>query len=186
MIDDSDSIVLVGGGLASAKAAEGLRDAGFTGRVVLITDEPERPYERPPLSKGVLVGSEAPDTVYVHDEARGGLVVLRALHLDPVLARELVLRPGEGVAGRAFLDRVAVWTRDRLTDRSLAYGPAADRLVRERAPRAYLASPIVSRDQVLGVLPQIGTRRPHQTVGHRGAFRSTNAHPAATYPGPRA
>ena len=45
------TFVIVGGGLAGAKAAEELRTAGFDGRVVLIGAEPELPYERPPLSK---------------------------------------------------------------------------------------------------------------------------------------
>ena len=58
--------VIVGAGLAGAKAAETLRDEGFDGRVVLIGDEPERPYERPPLSKGYLQGSSARDDARVH------------------------------------------------------------------------------------------------------------------------
>ena len=58
--------VIVGAGLAGAKAAETLRDEGFDGRVVLIGDEPERPYERPPLSKGYLQGSAARDDARVH------------------------------------------------------------------------------------------------------------------------
>ena len=48
--------VIVGAGLAGAKAAEALREEGFDGQVVLIGDETERPYERPPLSKDYLLG----------------------------------------------------------------------------------------------------------------------------------
>ncbi len=58
--------VIVGAGLAGAKAAETLRDNGFTGRVVMIGDEPVRPYERPPLSKGVLLGTASIDDPFVH------------------------------------------------------------------------------------------------------------------------
>jgi 3-phenylpropionate/trans-cinnamate dioxygenase ferredoxin reductase subunit len=58
--------VIVGASLAGAKAAEGARASGFEGRVVLVGDEPQLPYERPPLSKGVLRG-EAPETTHVHD-----------------------------------------------------------------------------------------------------------------------
>jgi 3-phenylpropionate/trans-cinnamate dioxygenase ferredoxin reductase subunit len=58
--------VVVGGGLAGAKAVETLRDEGFDGPVTLIGAETERPYERPPLSKGLLLGSDEPDSVYVH------------------------------------------------------------------------------------------------------------------------
>lgn len=60
------TFIIVGAGLAGAKAAETLREEGFEGRVVLIGDEPERPYERPPLSKEYLRGEA--DRPYVHDE----------------------------------------------------------------------------------------------------------------------
>ncbi|HEX6500307.1 MAG TPA: FAD-dependent oxidoreductase [Micromonosporaceae bacterium] len=59
--------VIVGAGLAGAKAAQTLREEGFDGDIVLLGDEPERPYERPPLSKGLLLGSAERDSVYVHD-----------------------------------------------------------------------------------------------------------------------
>jgi len=62
------TFVIVGAGLAGAKAAETLRTEGFDGRVVLIGDEPERPYERPPLSKDYLRG-EAEERPYVHDQS---------------------------------------------------------------------------------------------------------------------
>ncbi len=61
-----ETFVIVGAGLAGAKAAETLREEGFDGRLVLVGDEPERPYERPPLSKEYLRG-EAEDAPYVHD-----------------------------------------------------------------------------------------------------------------------
>ncbi|HEX3194808.1 MAG TPA: FAD-dependent oxidoreductase, partial [Streptosporangiaceae bacterium] len=51
------SYVIAGASLAGAKAAETLRDEGFDGDIVLIGAEHERPYERPPLSKGYLLGS---------------------------------------------------------------------------------------------------------------------------------
>ena len=46
-----DTFVIVGAGLAGAKAAQTLREDGYDGRLVLLGDESERPYERPPLSK---------------------------------------------------------------------------------------------------------------------------------------
>jgi len=63
----SDTFVIVGGGLAGAKAAETIRAEGFTGRIVLIGDETERPYERPPLSKEYLLGTGARDKAFVHE-----------------------------------------------------------------------------------------------------------------------
>ena len=62
------TFVIVGASLAGAKAAETLRAEGFDGRVVLIGAEPERPYERPPLSKDYLRGEAGREKVYVHDE----------------------------------------------------------------------------------------------------------------------
>jgi 3-phenylpropionate/trans-cinnamate dioxygenase ferredoxin reductase component len=64
---DEQVFVIVGASLAGAKAAEALREAGFDGRVVLVGEETERPYERPPLSKGYLLGREARDKAFVHD-----------------------------------------------------------------------------------------------------------------------
>ncbi|MFJ4679645.1 NAD(P)/FAD-dependent oxidoreductase [Kitasatospora sp. NPDC088783] len=59
-------IVIVGASLAGAKAAEALRAEGYQGPVTLVGDESERPYERPPLSKGYLLGKEEKEKVYVH------------------------------------------------------------------------------------------------------------------------
>lgn len=69
MVDADQTFVIVGGGLAGAKAAETLRAEGFTGRVILICDELDHPYERPPLSKGHLLGKEERDSVFVHEPA---------------------------------------------------------------------------------------------------------------------
>jgi NADPH-dependent 2,4-dienoyl-CoA reductase/sulfur reductase-like enzyme len=69
VVDADETFVIVGGGLAGAKAAETLREEGFTGRVILICDERDHPYERPPLSKGYLLGKEERDSVFVHEPA---------------------------------------------------------------------------------------------------------------------
>jgi 3-phenylpropionate/trans-cinnamate dioxygenase ferredoxin reductase subunit len=68
MTASPQTFAIVGAGLAGAKAAETLRTEGFDGRVVLIGDEPERPYERPPLSKDYLRG-KAETRPYVHDQS---------------------------------------------------------------------------------------------------------------------
>ncbi|MFF3565054.1 NAD(P)/FAD-dependent oxidoreductase [Streptomyces sp. NPDC002574] len=61
-----NTFVIVGGGLAAGRAAEALREHGHTGRLVVIGDEPERPYTRPPLSKGYLLGTETRESIHVH------------------------------------------------------------------------------------------------------------------------
>ena len=60
--------VIVGASLAGAKAAEALRAEGFDGRIVLIGQESDRPYERPPLSKDYLLGKADRETIYVHPQ----------------------------------------------------------------------------------------------------------------------
>ncbi|MFF7680414.1 NAD(P)/FAD-dependent oxidoreductase [Actinacidiphila glaucinigra] len=63
-----NTFVIVGGGLAAGKAAEALRENGHDGRLVLIGDEPDQPYVRPPLSKGYLLGKETRDSIFVHPD----------------------------------------------------------------------------------------------------------------------
>ncbi|GAA4263182.1 NAD(P)/FAD-dependent oxidoreductase [Dactylosporangium darangshiense] len=87
---DERIFVIVGASLAGAKAAETLRAEGFTGKVVLIGEEMERPYERPPLSKGHLQGKEgAREKAFVHspdwyaDNDVDLRLATRVTHLDP-------------------------------------------------------------------------------------------------------
>lgn len=61
-------MVVAGAGLAGARAVETLRGEGFEGRVVLIGEEAVRPYERPPLSKSVLLGTSSPGDAFVHSD----------------------------------------------------------------------------------------------------------------------
>jgi 3-phenylpropionate/trans-cinnamate dioxygenase ferredoxin reductase subunit len=62
-----EPFVIVGGGLAGAKVSETLRAEGYDGPVVLVAEEAELPYERPPLSKGYLLGKDARESAQVHD-----------------------------------------------------------------------------------------------------------------------
>jgi PAS domain S-box-containing protein len=90
---------------------------------------------------------------YRWDASRGGLVFARGRNHPLEFARPLLLKPGEGVTGRAYRERRPVWTNDRLADPDLSYSPGnAAAMQRPGAPRAYLAVPIVIRDEVFGVL----------------------------------
>ncbi|MGH9105165.1 MAG: NAD(P)/FAD-dependent oxidoreductase [Acidimicrobiales bacterium] len=110
-MSSGQTFVIVGGGLAGARAAEALRDEGFEGRVVLFGEEPLRPYERPPLSKEYLRGEKGFDHAAVHSaayyDAHG--IELRTsttvTAMDPG-ARELTLASGE----RAPYDRLLLAT----------------------------------------------------------------------------
>ncbi|MPV36193.1 NAD(P)/FAD-dependent oxidoreductase [Georgenia subflava] len=61
-------IVIVGGGLAGARAAQTLREEGYEDRIVIVGEESERPYERPPLSKEYLAGTAEREAGFVHPE----------------------------------------------------------------------------------------------------------------------
>ncbi|OCB34132.1 pyridine nucleotide-disulfide oxidoreductase [Mycobacterium malmoense] len=63
----SITIVIIGGGLAGAKAVEALRDRDFDGRITLFAEEERLPYERPPLSKEYLAGKKSLTDFTVHD-----------------------------------------------------------------------------------------------------------------------
>jgi 3-phenylpropionate/trans-cinnamate dioxygenase ferredoxin reductase subunit len=65
----SAPIVLVGGGLATGTAVRELRTQGYDGDVVVIAGEHHAPYERPPLSKGYLLGKEPAEKALVNAES---------------------------------------------------------------------------------------------------------------------
>ncbi|MET4157430.1 FAD-dependent oxidoreductase [Agromyces sp. PvR057] len=109
---------MVGGGLTAAAAVGSLREAGFPGEVVVVADEPRLPHERPPLSKGYLIGSDAASSVYPHDarwyrrhdiDVRRGT---RASALDPVAHTLDVVGP-DGAASTLEYDRVLLATGAR-------------------------------------------------------------------------
>ena len=68
MAERNVDILIVGGGLAGASCAEGLREAGFEGSVLLAGREPHPPYERPPCSKDLLRGESEPDDAHLHPD----------------------------------------------------------------------------------------------------------------------
>ncbi|MEE1768997.1 FAD-dependent oxidoreductase [Streptomyces sp. JV185] len=78
-------VVVVGAGMAGVQTAVALREQGFTGPVTLIGAEPHQPYDRPPLSKAVLLG-KAEDSAFDID--------FEALEIDLQLGREVTgVRP---------------------------------------------------------------------------------------------
>ncbi|HEX5947923.1 MAG TPA: FAD-dependent oxidoreductase [Actinomycetota bacterium] len=96
----TNGFVVVGGGVAAAAAVQGLRERGFDGRIVVVGEEREVPYERPPLSKEYLRGEQGRDSLPVHPDGwyRDHDVELRlgvrATALDPA-APAVTLEGGE-------------------------------------------------------------------------------------------
>jgi NADPH-dependent 2,4-dienoyl-CoA reductase/sulfur reductase-like enzyme len=91
-----DTIAVVGASLAGFSAARALRERGFAGRVVVIGDEPHRPYDRPPLSKEFLAGTISEADLALEDDADLDLdwrLGTRAEALEPAL-RSVVLDSG--------------------------------------------------------------------------------------------
>jgi 3-phenylpropionate/trans-cinnamate dioxygenase ferredoxin reductase subunit len=96
------TVLIIGGGQAGAQAIDTLRREGFAGRIVLVSEEPELPYQRPPLSKKFLAGELAADRLpfrhqSFYDEHRIELKLgIRAIRLDPA-ARRVALSNGEEI-----------------------------------------------------------------------------------------
>jgi NADPH-dependent 2,4-dienoyl-CoA reductase/sulfur reductase-like enzyme/nitrite reductase/ring-hydroxylating ferredoxin subunit len=88
-VENETTYAIVGGGAAAAYAAEGMREAGFTGRIVLFSDEQEVPYDRPNCSKDYLQGEAPEEWMPLRDAAfykKHGIVLMkghRAKQIDP-------------------------------------------------------------------------------------------------------
>ncbi len=103
MVDQPETIIIIGAGLGGVAAAGALRQAGYSGRIILINGETELPYDRPPLSKSVLQGADAladiylkPDTWYEENnlELLSGAQVVS---IEPG-TRRLVMEDGSALA----------------------------------------------------------------------------------------
>ncbi|MFG3023652.1 NAD(P)/FAD-dependent oxidoreductase [Streptomyces sp. NPDC048254] len=106
-------IVIVGASLAGLRAAEGLREEGFTGSVTVVGDEPHPPYDRPPLSKQVLLGQATAETTGLpmrHDPDAEWRLGVRAAGVD-MLAKQVLLEDGEPLPYDRLL--IATGTRAR-------------------------------------------------------------------------
>ncbi|TNH29178.1 hypothetical protein FHG89_13455 [Micromonospora orduensis] len=105
---DPHVFVIVGAGLAGAKAAQTLRETGFGGEIVLLGEEPERPYERPALSKGLLLGTAERESVFVHEPgwyAAHDVDLRTGVHVSAVdrAARQAELGDGQRIGYDALL-----------------------------------------------------------------------------------
>ncbi|MEU3416956.1 NAD(P)/FAD-dependent oxidoreductase [Streptomyces murinus] len=104
-------IVVVGASLAGLRAAEALREQGFTGSLTVVGDEPHPPYDRPPLSKQVLLGVAPADSTGLpmrRDPKAEWVLGVRATGLD-TLGKRVLLDNGESLP----YDRVLIATGTR-------------------------------------------------------------------------
>ena len=95
----SRTVVVVGSSIGGVRTAQALRSEGFDGRIVLVGEETEAPYDKPPLSKQFLTGEWTPDRVRLltAEDAEQEGIELRlgspATRLD-VAARRVLLADG--------------------------------------------------------------------------------------------
>ncbi|MFC6598299.1 FAD-dependent oxidoreductase [Kitasatospora paranensis] len=84
-LSGTESVLVVGTGMAGAQCALGLRQGGWRGRIALVGEEPHRPYDRPPLSKDVLLGGSDSTAFDIDWEQLGVELLLgrRATGLEP-------------------------------------------------------------------------------------------------------
>lgn len=178
-------IAIVGASLAGLSAAETLRENGFRGELVLIGDEPHEPYDRPPLSKQVLLGMAAPDRVALprrfslDAEWRLGVA---ATGLD-VKTKELSLADGGTVAFDKLLiatgTRARAWPNEQeaklegvLTLRTLEDGVEFRRLLDRKPKRVLVVGSGFTGSEVASGCRDIGL---DVTVVERGELPLKNA-----------
>ena len=117
---DAFDVVIVGGGHGGAQAAIALRQARFDGSIAIVTDEPELPYERPPLSKDYLAGDKPFDRILIRPPAfwdERGVAMLtgrRVVAVDPV-AHRLTIADQGGTIGYTHMIWAAGGTARRLS-----------------------------------------------------------------------
>lgn len=180
-------IVIVGASLAGLRAAETLREEGFTGTLTVVGDEPHPPYDRPPLSKQVLLGKVAADATALptrRDPDAEWRLGVRATGLDPV-GQRVLLADGDSLpydrllittgtrarpwpnAGEAALDGVfTLRTRDDaagLAER-LAAGPRRVLVI----GGGFTGSEIASACRERGIEVTVAERGPAPLVGALG------------------
>ncbi len=150
-MSDSFDAVIVGSGHAGAQCAIALRQAGFAGSIAMIGEEPDPPYERPPLSKDYLAGDKAFERILLRPErfwSERGVAMLpgrRIVAVDPV-ARSVADQ-----AGRPLVYGRLVWAAGGHARRLTCAGHdlAGVHTVRSRADVDRMREELLGRTRVV-------------------------------------
>src|SRR5690606_11747023 len=107
----SERVVVIGAGQASGQLVDSLRQEGFLGEIVLIGEEPFKPYQRPPLSKKYLAGEMTEDRLLVRPEAfyeKNSITLRINQRVDAIdrANKQVVLASGEKIP----YDKLAITT----------------------------------------------------------------------------
>jgi 3-phenylpropionate/trans-cinnamate dioxygenase ferredoxin reductase subunit len=119
---DKDHILIVGAGQAGGRAAQALRREGFQGRITLIGEEQEAPYERPPLSKDVLRGERPPSAGALFNPdffAENAITLVTGVRVDGIEPSDGRALLGNGE--RLAYDKLLLCTGGRV--RTLPFAP---------------------------------------------------------------
>lgn len=125
MRSEEPGVAIAGGGLASQRCAETLRREGYDGPVRIVCAEPRRPYDRPPLSKELLAGARAEESLayrpekWYQDQSVDLLLGLSATRLWP---RERRLELSDGTSLRYHRLLIATGSRPRMLPLLAGYG----------------------------------------------------------------
>ena len=107
-MNEHTDVLIVGGGHAGAACATALRKAKYEGRVLIVTDDAEFPYERPPLSKAYLAGEKSFDRLLIRPEifwSEIGVEIFRntaIVEIDPD-ARQVKTGDGDVISYRSLV-----------------------------------------------------------------------------------
>ena len=128
-------IIIVGAGHGGAQAAIYLRQWGFTGSIALIGDEPDLPYERPPLSKDYLAGDKAFDRILIRPAAFWEERNVALLPSTRIVAVDPAAKTVAAADGRTFAYGTLIWATGGTPKRlgSLGQGLAGVHVIRNRA-----------------------------------------------------
>jgi len=122
-------MLIVGAGEAGARAAMALRENGFEGAVTLIGDEPHLPYERPPLSKAVLLADGELEAPFIHTEQRLTEHDIAVVHGTRAVAIDRAGHAVETANGARFpYDRLLLATGSKARRLQIAGASPADLL----------------------------------------------------------